>query len=226
MVIMRIQQSGMAVPLGPQHGSKARQSSPPQPGPWGLAFLVSRNVNNTAEWPSAAQSIFLPQQPYMLLWPSTPVSRETPSIPGCGDGWTPWTAILQSGCISQAIIKPELMLILLCFITSSSFSLFPSFLPSVTACRVGMKHILNTGYIDKTELAVPPILIFTPRGLLLLFSRWVKSNSLGPHGLQHARLPFPSPSPRVCSKHVHWVSGAIQPLHPLSSPSPPALNLS
>ena len=26
--------------------------------------------------------------------------------------------------------------------------------------------------------------------------------------------------------HVHWVRGAIQPSHPLSSPSPPALNLS
>ena len=26
--------------------------------------------------------------------------------------------------------------------------------------------------------------------------------------------------------HVHWVSNAIQPLHPLLSPSPPALNLS
>ena len=27
-------------------------------------------------------------------------------------------------------------------------------------------------------------------------------------------------------KHVHWVSGAIQPSHPLSAPSPPAFNLS
>ena len=26
--------------------------------------------------------------------------------------------------------------------------------------------------------------------------------------------------------HVHWISGTIQPFHPLSSPSPPALNLS
>ena len=26
--------------------------------------------------------------------------------------------------------------------------------------------------------------------------------------------------------HVHWVTDAIQPSHPLSSPSPPALNLS
>ena len=35
--------------------------------------------------------------------------------------------------------------------------------------------------------------------LLLLFSRSVVSNSLQPHGLQHARLPCPSLSPRVYS---------------------------
>ena len=34
---------------------------------------------------------------------------------------------------------------------------------------------------------------------LLLFSHWVVSDSLQPHGVQHARLPCPSPSPRVCS---------------------------
>ena len=34
---------------------------------------------------------------------------------------------------------------------------------------------------------------------MLLFSRLVMSNSLWPHGLQHARLSCPSPSPRVCS---------------------------
>ena len=33
----------------------------------------------------------------------------------------------------------------------------------------------------------------------LLFSRWVLSYSLRPHGLQHARLPCPSLSPEVCS---------------------------
>ena len=31
------------------------------------------------------------------------------------------------------------------------------------------------------------------------FSRWVMSDSLWPHGLQHARLPCPSPAPRACS---------------------------
>ena len=40
-----------------------------------------------------------------------------------------------------------------------------------------------------------------------------------PHGLQHSRLPCPQ-------THVHWVSDAIQPPYPLSSPSPPAFSLS
>ena len=34
--------------------------------------------------------------------------------------------------------------------------------------------------------------------MLLLFSRYVMSNSLWPHELQHSRLPFPSLFPRVC----------------------------
>ena len=53
------------------------------------------------------------------------------------------------------------------------------------------------------------------------FSRSVVSDSLQPHELQHARPPCPSPTPGV---HVHRVSDAIQPPHPLSSPSPPAPN--
>ena len=35
--------------------------------------------------------------------------------------------------------------------------------------------------------------------LLLLFDHSVMLKSLWPHGLRHARLPFPSLSPRVCS---------------------------
>ena len=48
------------------------------------------------------------------------------------------------------------------------------------------------------------------------------SNSLQPHGLQHARLPCPSLSPGVCSN----LGNVIQLSHPLSSLSPPAFNLS
>ena len=59
----------------------------------------------------------------------------------------------------------------------------------------------------------------------LWFSRPVVSNSLQPHGLQHARPPCPSPLLEFTQTHVHWVGDAIQPSH-LLSPSSPALNLS
>ena len=70
-------------------------------------------------------------------------------------------------------------------------------------------------------------------GILLLssvqFSRSVKSDCLLPHGLQHARLPCPSPTPRAYSNscpsnwwcHPTISSSVIPPSHPQSSPSPP-----
>ena len=39
-------------------------------------------------------------------------------------------------------------------------------------------------------------------------------------------LPVHYQLPEFIQTHVHWVSDAIQPSHPLSSPSPPAFNLS
>ena len=39
-------------------------------------------------------------------------------------------------------------------------------------------------------------------------------------------LPVYHQLPESTQTHVHWTSDAIQPSHPLSSPSPPALNLS
>ena len=48
------------------------------------------------------------------------------------------------------------------------------------------------------------------------FSHSVMHDSLPPHGLQHARLPCPSPTPRVAQTHVY--DDAIQPSHSLSSP--------
>ena len=50
--------------------------------------------------------------------------------------------------------------------------------------------------------------------------------SLWFHGLQHARLPCPSLTLEFAQIHVHWVSDAIQPSHPLPPTFPPVLNLS
>ena len=69
------------------------------------------------------------------------------------------------------------------------------------------------------------ILYVCSSGFFLQFSCSVVSDSLWPHELQHARPFCPSLTPRT-QTHVHWISDAIQPSHPLLSPSPPALNLS
>ena len=50
------------------------------------------------------------------------------------------------------------------------------------------------------------------------------SYSLWSHGLKHARLSYLSATPEFAQTHVHPVDDAIQPSHPLSSPSPPAPN--
>ena len=55
------------------------------------------------------------------------------------------------------------------------------------------------------------------------FSRSVVSDSWWPHESQHARPPVHHQLPEFTQTHVHRVSDAIQPSHPLSSPSPPAL---
>ena len=59
----------------------------------------------------------------------------------------------------------------------------------------------------------------------LQFSHSVVSYSLRPHGQQQDRPPCPSPTPKTCSNSCPWVGDAIQPSHPLSSPSPPAFSL-
>ena len=45
----------------------------------------------------------------------------------------------------------------------------------------------------------------------------VVSESLRPHGLQHTRLPVHHQLLELAQMHVHWVSDAIQPSHPLLS---------
>ena len=56
------------------------------------------------------------------------------------------------------------------------------------------------------------------------FSRSVMSNSLRPLSCSMPGLPVHHQLPEFTQTHAHWVSDAIQPSHPLSSPSPPAPN--
>ena len=64
---------------------------------------------------------------------------------------------------------------------------------------------------------------------LLPVNQWscsVMSDSLRPHGLQHARLPCSSLCSEFAQTHVHWVGDAIQPSCLLLPSSPSAFNLS
>ena len=59
------------------------------------------------------------------------------------------------------------------------------------------------------------------------FRYTVMSNSLQPHELQHTwPLPVHHQLLEFNQTYIHWVSDAIQPSHPLSSPSLLAANLS
>ena len=58
------------------------------------------------------------------------------------------------------------------------------------------------------------------------FSCSVMSDSLLPHGLQHARLPCPSPTPRVYSNSCPLSQWCHLTISSFVVPSPPAFNLS
>ena len=64
------------------------------------------------------------------------------------------------------------------------------------------------------------------RKLILCCSVAQSCLTLRPHRQQHARVSFLHYFPEFAQTHVHWANDAIQPSHPLSSPSPPAPNLS
>ena len=66
-----------------------------------------------------------------------------------------------------------------------------------------------------------------PKKYILQFSSVTQlCLTLWPHGLQHTRLHCYHQLLEFTQTHVHWVIDGFQPAHPLSSPFPPALNLS
>ena len=74
----------------------------------------------------------------------------------------------------------------------------------------------------------PPldVKMILPLGALLLFSCSMCPILCHPMDCSMPGCPVLHHLSELAQSHVHWVSGAIQPSHPLSSPSPPAFNLS
>ena len=93
----------------------------------------------------------------------------------------------------------------------------------------------NFSVFDKNLLAhsrISLIGIFTSETLkyssVIAFSSVARSclTLCDPMNHSTSGLPVHHQLPEFTQTHVHWVSDAIQPSHPLSSPSPSALNLS
>ena len=62
--------------------------------------------------------------------------------------------------------------------------------------KVCIRHSAKTSvFMNKTQSKITIFIFISPD----MFSRSVMSNSLQPHGLQHARPPCPSPTPGVYS---------------------------
>ena len=70
------------------------------------------------------------------------------------------------------------------------------------------------------------IFYFTMIHLMWWFCHWVVSDSCDPMNFSMPGFPILYHLPELAQTHVHWVSDAIQPSHPLSSSSPPAPNTS
>ena len=106
--------------------------------------------------------------------------------------------------------KQALVAVLMCSWADRSLASFWSHLPLETISNVSF-----CGLIEHAAIIV-----------LLLFSFSVVSNSLRPHGLQTTSFPVLRYFPEFTQTHVHWIGNAIQPSHPLLSPSAPAFSLS
>ena len=96
--------------------------------------------------------------------------------------------------------------------------------------RSAANLVLPSTPIPEAEDYTIPLWKSLTRGFLLpsvQFSRSVVSDSFPPHESQHAKPPcWWSSTPGIHPTHLHRVGDAIQPSHPLSSPSPPAPNSS
>ena len=68
-------------------------------------------------------------------------------------------------------------------------------------------------------------IIGTNTAHIVLFSRWVVSNSLQPHDCSVPGFPVLRDLQEFAQTSDHWISNAIQPSPPLPPPSPPALGL-
>ena len=89
------------------------------------------------------------------------------------------------------------------------------------------KHIIYKLYLNKTKKILNACFNEISTDFLWPFVvQSLSCVSLPPHELQHTGFPVLHYLPKFSQTHVQWVGDAMQPSHPLSSPSPLALKFS
>ena len=94
--------------------------------------------------------------------------------------------------------------------------------PGFLHCRQILYQLSYQGSVVRGNLLHASLLVSGS----VQFIHSVVSDSFRPMKCSTPGLPVHHQLPESSQTHVHRVDDAIQPFHPLSSPSPPALNLS
>ena len=103
-------------------------------------------------------------------------------------------------------VLPVLLMFFLFLLPVSSFLLFFPHLSSLLPCLLNEKSCNLSVQYSLVAQSCPTL--------------------CNPMDCSTPGLPVHHQLPEFTQTHVHWVSDATQPSHPLSTPSPPALNLS
>ena len=131
---------------------------------------------------------------------------------------------------AKLLLKPHL-----CLASSPAPSLPYRFLPSAspqdicaritftgTAPRISMSSVTLKGYSGSIALIMPCV-----ASVQFSSVQWLShSHICDPMACSTPGFPVHNQFPELTQTHVHRVGDAIQPSHPLLSPSPPAFNLS
>ena len=95
-------------------------------------------------------------------------------------------------CFIEVVCSQTHNISKVCLYTHYNFPVHPI---SASPQGSGHSHIVIFLLLAFPASPIPHILYI----ISVHFSHSVMSDSSQPHGLQHARLPYPSPSPRACS---------------------------
>ena len=104
-----------------------------------------------------------------------------------------WYSIINQTTDFVQISQKYMLLSIICFISYSRIHIVFSWIEQL------QPHETNSDKFFSFLFCYKYFLIFLPMATSVQLSCSVMSDSLQPHGLQHARLPYPSPTPRTCS---------------------------